>query len=456
MDSSRILGVPYHVRITSRDPLRRSQDALALDKDAAWIEEHIAAPRREGRDIFIDGRVSSWDSIDEIHITETEQTSDQLLPEIRARRQRDGISVPIPDRWYVARDGQEVTELLISGPPGTGPRPDPSKATIFAEDRKAVMVIYGHDKQANEALFAWLRAIGLQPCEWSQLIRATGSASPFIGEVLDKALRDVQAVVAFFTPDEYVTAAGAGHARERLQARPNVLIEAGMALITHPTRTIITVLGNQELPSDLAGRHYVRLSHTDIQPLNDLAGRLADAGCDIDLSGSDWLRPGQFPDRESPAASEERASEPHDVSTERRRDEAADRARQDTEARQVLVTMEARPGERFTHMLTVSAPITYPVKQVEARIAWQANSGLGMTSTGFGADPPRADGQRRYYTFRASVSPQIRPEPVVRFVDLHGNRYYQFRDHTQRFAANTDWPQALTVIDEWLRIGPSA
>ena len=259
------------------------------------------APRREARDIFIDGQVFSWDSIDEIHITETDQTSDQLMPQIRAHRQSSEVSVPIPDRWYVARDGREVTEQFITGPPGTGPRPDPSKATTFAGNRKAVMVIYGHDKEANGALFAWLRAVGLQPREWSQLTRASGSASPFIGEVLDKALRDVQAVVAFFTPDEYVTAAGASRGRGRLQARPNVLIEAGMALITHPTRTIIAVLGDQELPSDLAGRHYVRLSHTDVEPLNDLAGRLSDAGCDVDLSGSDWLNPVRFPDRDSTA-----------------------------------------------------------------------------------------------------------------------------------------------------------
>ena len=123
----------------------------------------------------------------------------------------------------------------------------------------------------------------------------------------------------------------------------------------------------------------------------------------------------------------------------------------------MLVTIkEARPGERFTHLITVSTPITYPVKQVEAQIAWQANSGLGTTSTGFVGDPPRVDGQRRYYTFRASVNPQIHPEPVIRFVDLHGNRYYQFRDHTQRFPGNTEWPEAVTAIDEWLRKGPNA
>jgi len=456
--------VPYHVRITSRDPLRRQHDALALDKQADWIEEHIAAPRREGRDIFVDGQVFSWDSIDQILITETDQTSGQLLPQIRARRQAEPGVTWIPDRWYVASDGQNVTEQFITGPPGTGPRADASKATTFAGNRKAVVVIYGHDKPANDALFGWLRAIGLQPREWSQLIQASGSASPFIGNVLEKALQDVQAVIAFFTPDEYVIAAAPGdHGTGRLQARPNVLIEAGMALITHPTRTI-AVLGTQELPSDLAGRHYIRLSHTAVEPLHDLAARLHDAGCDTDTTGTEWLNPTRFPERDTvtppaalgSAASAKPASEPHNARTETQAHEAAQRAREDTEARQVTVAIEAKFSQDFTHQITVSTPITYPVKQVEAQIAWQANGGLGMTSTGFGGDRPRVDGQHRRYIFRASVNPQIRnPEPVVRFVDLHGNRYYQYRDHTQRFPANTDWSQAATAIDQWLRTGPS-
>lgn len=457
--------MPYHVRITSRDPLRRHHDALALDKEADWIEEHIAAPRREGRDIFVDGQVFSWDSIDQILITETDHTSEQLLPRIRARRQRDQVVVPIPDRWYVASDGRDVTEQFITGPPGTGPSADATKAATFAVNRKAVMVIYGHDKSANEALFGWLRAIGLQPREWNQLIGASGSASPFIGNVLEKALQDVQAVIAFFTPDEYVIAAAPGdHGTGRLQARPNVLIEAGMALITHPTRTIIAVLGTQELPSDLAGRHYIRLSHTAVEPLHDLAARLHDAGCDTDITGSDWLNPARFPDRDAVtppaglgvAASAKPASELHPARTDTQAYETTQRARENTEARQVTVAIEASPGPGFTHQIAVSTPITYPVKQVEAQIAWQTNGGLGMTSTGFGGDQARVDGQQRRYIFRASVNPQIRnPEPVIRFVDLHGSRYYQFREHTQRFPANTDWTHAMTAIDQWLRTGPS-
>jgi predicted nucleotide-binding protein len=173
---------------------------------------------------------------------------------------------------------------------------EPSQDPTFAKNRNAVMVIYGHDQEANDALFQWLRAIGLQPKEWSQLIELSGSGSPYIGQVLERAFQNVQAVVALFTPDEQVRAMDSK--TWRLQARPNVLIEAGMALITHPDRTIFITLGPQELPSDLAGRHYIRLDGS-VRSLNDLANRLQSAGCDIDRSGGHWLDPAIFPNRDT-------------------------------------------------------------------------------------------------------------------------------------------------------------
>jgi predicted nucleotide-binding protein len=111
----------------------------------------------------------------------------------------------------------------------------------------------------------------------------------------------VQAVVAFFTPDEHVILRedhAAGEDTWRLQARPNVLIEAGMALATHPKETILLVLGNQELPSDLHGRHFIRLDGT-ARPLKELADRLKTAGCAVELDGtSDWLSADRFPSRD--------------------------------------------------------------------------------------------------------------------------------------------------------------
>jgi predicted nucleotide-binding protein len=170
---------------------------------------------------------------------------------------------------------------------------------VVLSDKRKVMVIYGHHRAANTALFNWLRTIGLEPLEWPQLVRMSGNTSPYIGQVLQQAFDNAQAVLAFFTADEVVTAnggpRGSRNAR-RVQARPNVLIEAGAALVTHPDRTVLVVLGAQELPSDLGGRDYIRLDGS-ARPLYELSTRLADAGCAVNPHGSQWLDPGNFPDR---------------------------------------------------------------------------------------------------------------------------------------------------------------
>jgi predicted nucleotide-binding protein len=213
-------------------------------------------------------------------------------------------------------DEQSIAEALESGPDAknslapsipASPRPglDDARASSSrlsapekADDPRAVMVVHGRDAPARKAMFDWLRAVGLRPREWSQLVKASNTASPFIGEVLESAFRQAQAVVVLFTPDEHVRlrASVAKNASGwRLQARPNVLFEAGMAFATHPTRTVLVVLGDQDIPTDLAGRNYVRLESAG--QLRDLAQRLEQAGCPVDITGDDWLDIDRFPDR---------------------------------------------------------------------------------------------------------------------------------------------------------------
>jgi Predicted nucleotide-binding protein containing TIR-like domain len=292
--------MPFHVRVTHKNRQRRSNDTVVLDKDETWIAEQIVTPRSRGRAMFIGGQVIEWDDVDEIHVTYSERSSTQILPEIRARRAREAVVVAIPEDWYVAYEAADVTERFLSGPQGSEPQ---ERVPVAAEDTAAVMVVHGQDVDAATALFDWLRAIGLRPREWGQLVTHTGSGSPFIGDVLDQAFREVQAVVALFTPDERVAVREelTGRASHwRLQARPNVLFEAGMAFATHPDRTVLVVLGDQELPSDLAGRHFVRLG--DARALRELARRLENAGCPVDITGDQWLDETRFPDRTGVAA----------------------------------------------------------------------------------------------------------------------------------------------------------
>jgi len=163
-----------------------------------------------------------------------------------------------------------------------------------------VFVVYGRDAQARREMFRFLRAIGLKPIDFSEASESTGKASPYIGEVLEAAFAQAQAVLVIMTPDDEA------RLREPLltsddepfesqlngQPRPNVIFEAGMALGLFPDRTVLVELGKLRPISDLSGRHVIRLKNSP-QSKQQLAKRLENAGCAVDLKG-DWLDEGNF------------------------------------------------------------------------------------------------------------------------------------------------------------------
>jgi len=142
-----------------------------------------------------------------------------------------------------------------------------------------------------------------------------------------------------------------------------------------------------------------------------------------------------------------------------RREQVERTAHEDYEARQVLVTVEEKEhpgqGRDFNRRVTLSTPHAYPIKWVDGSLVVQSNNGLSIISFGHGGDDPYIDEQRIYYAFWAAVPvTATNAAPIMRFVDWHGNLYYQYRHYTQRFPQNTDWGEAARVIDEWIRTGP--
>lgn len=176
----------------------------------------------------------------------------------------------------------------------------PKLSFVSEGNAKKVFVVHGRNMAARDAMFGFLRAIALEPIEWSTAIAATGSASPYVGQVLDSAFEMAQAVVVLLTPDdiaylrrEYANGDDDPDHAPTPQARPNVLFEAGMAMGHRPDRTVLVELGAVRPFSDVAGRHAVRLDNSS-EKRNDLAQRLKSAGCDVDTSGSDWMSAGDF------------------------------------------------------------------------------------------------------------------------------------------------------------------
>jgi hypothetical protein len=137
--------------------------------------------------------------------------------------------------------------------------------------------------------------------EWSEALKLTGKETPSVGEALESAFKNAQAVIVLLSPDDEVRLSPElwreiedGDEKEiKLQARPNVLFEAGMTFAAHSDRTLLVEVGKVKPFSDIAGWHVVKLSNSP-QRRNEIAERLRTAGCNVSTSGKDWLNTGDF------------------------------------------------------------------------------------------------------------------------------------------------------------------
>ncbi len=165
----------------------------------------------------------------------------------------------------------------------------------------SVFVVHGRNTRAASELHIFLRSLGLQPIEWNQAIRRTRQAMPYVGTILDTAFRDAAAVVVLLTPDDearlrevFRKPGDPPHERHLTgQPRANVLFEAGMAFGRNPESTVLVQLGNVRPFSDIGGRHVVHLSNDATSRL-ELATKLANAGCNVNTEGTDWLSAGNL------------------------------------------------------------------------------------------------------------------------------------------------------------------
>ncbi|MBE0617644.1 MAG: nucleotide-binding protein, partial [Proteobacteria bacterium] len=195
---------------------------------------------------------------------------DQLTPYLFA-----GLSTQLVAPTWV-RIASVVGAAIAEVESSTG-----ASAPDSVADPRSVFVVHGRNEALRKSLFEFLRAIGLVPIEWAQAIRATGKPSPYVGEILASAFGKAQAVVVLLSPDDEVRLSGSlwgatepPHERTiQMQARPNVLFEAGMAFGTHADRTVLVQVGHVKPFSDVAGRHVLQLDDSP-QRRTDLAQRL--------------------------------------------------------------------------------------------------------------------------------------------------------------------------------------
>jgi hypothetical protein len=167
------------------------------------------------------------------------------------------------------------------------PAADMPASADLMDTARNVFLIYGRDNSLAASFRDLLRAVGLRPLEWAELVAATGHASPYLGEVINTAVRLAQATLVVLSPDDTV----APHPRLALDSPPQeaglagqpsaeVLIEFGMAVAANPERTIPVVVGQLKPIADLAGLNFIRFDGS-ATAITKLLNRLKLAGCPI-------------------------------------------------------------------------------------------------------------------------------------------------------------------------------
>jgi predicted nucleotide-binding protein len=233
--------------------------------------------------------------------------------------------------WFLDRLDDEVSYLgiaadraaysvdLLAGPPAaqasgrthapaavtSGTRPGRPAGPALGPDEIArnVFVVHGRDEQARAALFGFLGALGLKPLGWETLVSATDSTSPYLRDVIIQGIAMAQAAVVLMTPDDIVRLhpdlqdpdGDDPGERAAMQARPNVIMELGMALATYADRTIVLFAGRHRPMADLGGLNYIRL-HPGEECLEKIIRRLQTARCEVREDAPDWRARAWFSD----------------------------------------------------------------------------------------------------------------------------------------------------------------
>jgi predicted nucleotide-binding protein len=175
----------------------------------------------------------------------------------------------------------------------------PKSKPVKTTKNNSLFVVHGRDTRLNEDMFAFLRALGINPLEWTQAVRAARGANPNVTEIVKGALQQAQGVIVMFSPDEEARLRSKHRgprdsAKLESQARLKVVFEAGIALGAHPDKTLLIEIGDVRKISDIGGMHVPRLTNSAASR-KELAQRLRDKlKFKVDTSGDSWLTVGNF------------------------------------------------------------------------------------------------------------------------------------------------------------------
>jgi predicted nucleotide-binding protein len=249
-----------------------------IDAEQDTLDARVIEPWSEGRPIVMGGRTVLPAAIEEILIFETDAPVQKTLASGFAAAVSGGRNRTDD---LIAKAAGGLVEAVDLGPG-------------IERNPKRVMIVHGRNEAARDAVRAYLVSLGLEPIGWEEAIEETGEASPHNLVAVTASLEVAQAVVVIFTAEDEARLIerfrGDGDDDQlRGQPRPNVFLEAGMALSLLRHRTILVRLGAFRNASDLDGLNAINMSDGPLSRAA-LRRRLKNAECAIN-DREDYLDP---------------------------------------------------------------------------------------------------------------------------------------------------------------------
>ncbi len=157
---------------------------------------------------------------------------------------------------------------------------------------RRVFIVHGRDGVMTKRFFDLLSRVKLDPLEWETLVEASGSTSPYLGQVVAIAPHQAQATLVLLSADDVVEL----HSDLRLPGdmqHERARSGQGLALTAYPERTIVVEIGELRPVADLAGLNVIRFDGSSVA-IKKVLDRLEHAGCPVDWTGDHWLDESRF------------------------------------------------------------------------------------------------------------------------------------------------------------------
>lgn len=248
-------GYYYHVKITLKS--NTIMDELKLDLNINELNDRFITPYESGNTIMMDGKPIEPSDIERFKINRTKVPSSQLLPKIRSERKHYGL--PISNEFYVTREGENVTDIFIRGPPGyknTAKNAETKDDKSFSSSNQ-IFIVHGHDEEMKLNVARVIDKLGLEAIILHE--RANEGMTSII-EKLEKHSYDASFAIILLSLDDKGCTVDSFPDSAKFRARQNVILELGY-FIGKLGRKRIAVLYKKsndfEFPSDISGVLYV-------------------------------------------------------------------------------------------------------------------------------------------------------------------------------------------------------